>query len=66
MNCGDFLGKYTENAVSQKKLNGSEVDEALIYNYIVLMRLGFFDGDPKSLPFEDRLMFAATTIRCLR
>ncbi|KAH0851923.1 hypothetical protein HID58_094392 [Brassica napus] len=51
MNCGDFLGKYTENAVNQKKLNGSEVDEALIYNYVVLMRLGFFDGDPKSLPF---------------
>ncbi|KAG7582568.1 Glycoside hydrolase family 3 C-terminal domain superfamily [Arabidopsis suecica] len=51
MNCGDFLGKYTENAVKLKKLNGSEVDEALIYNYIVLMRLGFFDGDPKSLPF---------------
>ncbi|VVA98240.1 unnamed protein product [Arabis nemorensis] len=53
MNCGDFLGKYTENAVKQKKLNGSEVDEALIYNYIVLMRLGFFDGDPKKLPFGD-------------
>ncbi|ESQ47931.1 hypothetical protein EUTSA_v10022061mg [Eutrema salsugineum] len=53
MNCGDFLGKYTEDAVKQKKLNGSEVDEALIYNYIVLMRLGFFDGDPKSLPFGD-------------
>ncbi|CAH8328818.1 unnamed protein product [Eruca vesicaria subsp. sativa] len=51
MNCGDFLGKYTENAVNQKKLNSSQVDEALIYNYIVLMRLGFFDGDPKSLPF---------------
>ncbi|WZY95000.1 hypothetical protein YC2023_067329 [Brassica napus] len=51
MNCGDFLGKYTENAVNQKKLNESEVDEALIYNYVVLMRLGFFDGDPKSLPF---------------
>lgn len=51
MNCGDFLAKYTENAVNLNKVNESIVDQALIYNYIVLMRLGFFDGDPKSLPF---------------
>ncbi|KAA8545777.1 hypothetical protein F0562_020772 [Nyssa sinensis] len=51
MNCGDYLGKYTENAVNLKKVEESVVDQALIYNYIVLMRLGFFDGDPKLLPF---------------
>lgn len=51
MNCGNFLGKYTENAVNLKKVEESIVDQALIYNYIVLMRLGFFDGDPKQLPF---------------
>lgn len=51
MNCGTFLGKYTENAVNLKKVDVSVVDQSLIYNYIVLMRLGFFDGDPKSLPF---------------
>ncbi|KAG6652601.1 hypothetical protein I3843_05G017400 [Carya illinoinensis] len=51
MNCGSYLGKYTENAVNLKKVNESVVDQALIYNYIVLMRLGFFDGNPKSLPF---------------
>jgi beta-D-xylosidase 4 len=51
MNCGDYLGKYTANAVNLKKVNVSVVDQALIYNYIVLMRLGFFDGDPKALPF---------------
>lgn len=27
------------------------VDQSLIYNYIALMRLGFFDGDPKLLQF---------------
>ncbi|XP_059652997.1 probable beta-D-xylosidase 5 [Cornus florida] len=51
MNCGDYLGKYTENAVKLKKVEESVVDQALIYNYVVLMRLGFFDGDPKLLPF---------------
>ncbi|CAN1156156.1 Probable beta-D-xylosidase 5 [Linum perenne] len=51
MNCGDFLSKYTENAVSSKKIDESTVNQALTYNYIVLMRLGFFNGDPKSLEF---------------
>ena len=51
MNCGTYLGQYTENAVKLKKVDESVVDQALIYNYIVLMRLGFFDGDPKSLTF---------------
>ncbi|KAM2041301.1 hypothetical protein FF1_034883 [Malus domestica] len=51
MNCGDFLGLYTENAVSSKKVEESVVDQSLIYNYIVLMRLGFFDGDPTLLQF---------------
>ncbi|KAJ7946159.1 Beta-D-xylosidase-like protein [Quillaja saponaria] len=51
MNCGTYLGKYTENAVKLKKVDESTVNQALIYNYVVLMRLGFFDGDPKLLPF---------------
>jgi beta-D-xylosidase 4 len=51
MNCGDFLPRYTENAVKLNKIEESIVDQALIYNYIVLMRLGFFDGDPKLHPF---------------
>ncbi|KAF7144108.1 hypothetical protein RHSIM_Rhsim05G0090600 [Rhododendron simsii] len=59
MNCGKYLGKYTENAkkkytenaVRLNKVEESTVDQALIYNYIVLLRLGFFDGDPTTLPF---------------
>lgn len=51
MNCGEYLGKYSENAVKMKLVEESIVDQALIYNYIVLLRLGFFDGNPKSLPF---------------
>ncbi|XP_028767709.1 probable beta-D-xylosidase 5 [Neltuma alba] len=52
MNCGNYLGKYTVNAVNLKKVDISTVDQALVYNYIVLMRLGFFD-DPESLPFAN-------------
>ena len=51
MNCGDYLGKYTANAVNLSKVEESVVDQALVYNYIVLLRLGFFDGNPKLLPF---------------
>ncbi|KNA05122.1 hypothetical protein SOVF_193270 [Spinacia oleracea] len=51
MNCGDYLRKYTVRAVNQRKVSESVVDQALIYNYVVLMRLGFFDGNPKKHPF---------------
>ncbi|KAL6013099.1 putative beta-D-xylosidase 5 [Asimina triloba] len=51
MNCGTYLGKYTENAVKQGKVEESVVDQALINDYIVLMRLGFFDRDPTQHPY---------------
>ncbi|KAH8519766.1 hypothetical protein H0E87_001270 [Populus deltoides] len=51
MNYRDFLLRYIENAVKLNKIEESIVDQALIYNYIVLMRLGFFDRDPKLHPF---------------
>ncbi|KAL3538801.1 hypothetical protein ACH5RR_002167 [Cinchona calisaya] len=51
LNCGTYLQDYTEKAINLKKVEEAIVDESLIYNYIVLMRLGFFDGDPKNLPF---------------
>ncbi|KAL5713634.1 xylan 1,4-beta-xylosidase [Ranunculus cassubicifolius] len=51
MNCGTYLGLYTENAVKSKKVEESVIDQALTNNYIVLMRLGFFDGDQTKLPF---------------
>lgn len=51
MNRGHFLSKYTQNWVNQKKVDESVGDPALVCNYAVLVRLGFFDRDPKSLPF---------------
>ncbi|KAI3913222.1 hypothetical protein MKW92_042858 [Papaver armeniacum] len=53
MNCGDFLSNFTENTVKQGKVSESVVDQALVNNYAVLMRLGFFNGDPAKLSFGE-------------
>ncbi|KAI8018674.1 putative beta-D-xylosidase 5 [Camellia lanceoleosa] len=51
MNCGHHLGKYTEGAIKLNMVKEFVVDQALFFNFMVLMRLGFFDGEPTSLPF---------------
>lgn len=51
LNCGTYLQDYTQRSINLKIVEEAIVDESLKYNYIVLMRLGFFDGDPKNLPF---------------
>lgn len=33
------------------KLKEADVDKAITNNFVVLMRLGFFDGDPRKLPY---------------
>ncbi|KAF8392689.1 hypothetical protein HHK36_023038 [Tetracentron sinense] len=38
------LHHFTENAVMQGKVRENEIDKFLNYLYVVLMRLGFFDG----------------------
>ncbi|KAI3992114.1 hypothetical protein MKX01_015005 [Papaver californicum] len=43
MICGDFLGTFTENTVKQGKVSESIVDQPLVNNYVVLMRLGFLN-----------------------
>ncbi|KAL4197706.1 hypothetical protein AMTRI_Chr04g252450 [Amborella trichopoda] len=48
LNCGSFLGQHTPAAIKAGKLNESAVDNAVSNNLAVLMRLGFFDGDPRS------------------
>ncbi|XP_010937054.1 beta-xylosidase/alpha-L-arabinofuranosidase 2 [Elaeis guineensis] len=47
LNCGSFLGQHTQAAVKAGKLKESDVDKAITNNFVVLMRLGFFDGDPR-------------------
>nr|GMC78545.1 beta-xylosidase/alpha-L-arabinofuranosidase 2-like [Ipomoea batatas] len=47
LNCGQFLGKYTQGAVNQGLVKESEINRAVSNNVATLMRLGFFDGDPR-------------------
>ncbi|MED6223401.1 Endo-1,4-beta-xylanase 2 [Stylosanthes scabra] len=51
LNCGNFLGRYTEGAVKQGLLNEASVTNAVSNNFATLMRLGFFDGDPSKQPY---------------
>ncbi|KAI4318697.1 hypothetical protein MLD38_032372 [Melastoma candidum] len=47
LNCGSFLGQYTKGAVNAGLLDESAVDNAVSNNFATLIRLGFFDGDPR-------------------
>ncbi|CDY51290.1 BnaA06g23560D [Brassica napus] len=47
LNCGYFLGDHTEAAVKAGLVNEAAIDKAISNNFLTLMRLGFFDGDPK-------------------
>ncbi|OMO90146.1 hypothetical protein COLO4_19314 [Corchorus olitorius] len=49
LDCGDFFPDYLENSVKQGKVRESEMDKALNHLYVVLMRLGLFDGSDPSL-----------------
>lgn len=47
LNCGSFLGQHTKGAVTAGLVNESVIDTAVSNNFATLMRLGFFDGDPR-------------------
>lgn len=51
LNCGSFLGKYTEGAVKQGLIDEVFINYAVSNNFATLMRLGFFDGDPTKQPY---------------
>ncbi|KAK6234440.1 hypothetical protein QUC31_006846 [Theobroma cacao] len=55
LDCGDTYPKSLEKSVKQGKVNEADVDKSLKYLFVVLMRLGFFDGSPsfKSLGKKD-------------
>ncbi|PWA98787.1 glycosyl hydrolase family protein [Artemisia annua] len=46
LNCGDSLRLHTLNAIKAGLVNESVVDRAVSNNIEMLMRLGFFDGNP--------------------
>ena len=47
MDCGVYYTDYVENAVKHGKVGEGDVDQSLQYLYVVLMRLGIFDGHPQ-------------------
>lgn len=46
LNCGSFLAKHTEAAVTGGLINETAINRAITNSFATLMRLGFFDGDP--------------------
>ncbi|KAF4352156.1 hypothetical protein F8388_010522 [Cannabis sativa] len=46
-----LAGKHTEAAVKGGMVNEAAVDKAISNNFATLMRLGFFDGDPRKQQF---------------
>ncbi|XP_027345504.1 beta-xylosidase/alpha-L-arabinofuranosidase 2 [Abrus precatorius] len=51
LNCGKYLGQYTEGAVKQGLIDEASINNAVSNNFATLMRLGFFDGDPRKQPY---------------
>ena len=47
MDCGEYYTKYGANAVNQGKVREADIDKVLKNLYIVLFRLGHFDGSPQ-------------------
>jgi beta-glucosidase-like glycosyl hydrolase len=48
VNCGSYLKKYSKSAVEMKKLTEAEIDRALENLFTIRMRLGLFNGNPKT------------------
>ncbi|KAJ0613027.1 putative xylan 1,4-beta-xylosidase [Helianthus annuus] len=46
LNCGKFLAQHTEAAIKAGLVEEADVDRAVTNNFAILMRLGFFDGNP--------------------
>ncbi|KAL2460459.1 Beta-D-xylosidase 4 [Abeliophyllum distichum] len=47
LNCGSFLTDHTQAAIDRGLLNETDINKAISNNFATLMRLGFFDGDPR-------------------
>ncbi|KAH0861247.1 hypothetical protein HID58_089508 [Brassica napus] len=51
LNCDHFTGQHAMSAVKAGLVNETDVDTAISNNFATLMRLGFFNGDPKKQPY---------------
>ncbi|KAG0556369.1 hypothetical protein KC19_11G048200 [Ceratodon purpureus] len=46
--CGSYSASHGQEAYDQGKLNETTINSSLINQYLVRMRLGMFDGDPRN------------------
>lgn len=53
LDCGTFSGQHAMEALKAGLVNESAIEKAISNNFATLMRLGFFDGDPKKQPYGD-------------
>ncbi|ESQ40908.1 hypothetical protein EUTSA_v10012739mg [Eutrema salsugineum] len=53
LNCDHFTGQHAMEAVKAGLVNETAIDKAISNNFATLLRLGFFDGDPKNKPYGD-------------
>lgn len=51
INCGTYLLRKTQSAIEQGKVQEEEIDRALLNLFLVQLRLGLFDGDPRKGKF---------------
>ncbi|CAF1788421.1 BnaC09g46970D [Brassica napus] len=51
LNCDHFTGQHAMSAVKAGLVNETDVNTAISNNFATLMRLGFFNGDPKKQPY---------------
>ncbi|OIV96211.1 hypothetical protein TanjilG_14888 [Lupinus angustifolius] len=51
LDCGSYLGQYTQGAIDNGLVEEVDVETAISNNFAVLMRLGFFDGNPAKQPY---------------
>lgn len=48
LNCGSSLTNFTQGAVDRGLVNETVISRAVSNNFATMMRLGFFDGNPKN------------------
>lgn len=53
LNCGSYISDHAKSAVEKGKLSESDIDRALHNLFSVRMRLGLFDGSPKTQPYTN-------------
>ncbi|KAJ8769353.1 hypothetical protein K2173_002557 [Erythroxylum novogranatense] len=53
INCGTYALRHAQSAVDKGKLQEEDIDRALLNLFLVLLRLGLFDGDPRKGQFAE-------------